>query len=114
MDSLSAVLSKAIAEGVISSFTGISAAQRLSVYADDVALFIKPSVQDLEFVRDTFAIFGEATGLRINYSKSSAVLIRGNDQGQQRVAALLHCNIGSFPCRYLGLPLAIKQLTRVD
>ena len=47
MEVLLAIFSKAEEVGVISSIRGVSATQRLSIYADDVALFIKPSDQDL-------------------------------------------------------------------
>lgn len=114
MDSLAAIINKAREAGVISTLNGISPVQRLSIYADDLALFIKPSVQDLHFVRQAFGIFGEASGLQINYGKSSVTLIRGDESDRLRVQNMLHCNLGSFPCRYLGLPLAINKLTRAD
>lgn len=114
MDSLTAIFSKAIHCGIIASYQGISAIQRLSIYADDVALFIKPTLQDLSFFHRVFKIFGEASGLHINFAKSNAVLIRGSNQDHVRVASLLHCNLGSLPCRYLGLQLAINHLSRVD
>lgn len=47
MDVLTRVISKAATDGVISSFPGITAMQRLSIYAENVALFIRPSVNDL-------------------------------------------------------------------
>lgn len=114
MDCLTSIISKASEEGVLSSFRGISAIQRLSLYADDLALFIRPSLQDLAFVKTTFDIFGEASGLRINYSKSNAILIRNNELDQQRVETMLQCKLGSFPCRYLGLQLGISQLSKAD
>jgi len=114
MDSLTSILRKATEQGVLSSFRGVSATQRLSLYADDLALFLRPTTQDLTFVKDTFDIFGNASGLKINYGKSNAILIRHNVVDHQRVEAILHCKLGNFPCRYLGLQLAINQLTRAD
>lgn len=43
---------------IIESFAGA----KVIDYADDVVLFVKPSVQDLEFVRKAFTIFREASG----------------------------------------------------
>ena len=99
---------------VLSSFHGITAMQRISIYANDVALFIKPTVMDLSFVKETLKAFGEASGLKVNYRKSSAIVIRGDVDDRQRVAALLKCDLAEFPCRYLGLQLAIKNLTRAE
>ncbi|KAE8799243.1 trafficking protein particle complex subunit 5 [Hordeum vulgare] len=55
----------------------------------------------MRFVRNALHIFGEASGLKVNYTKSSAILIRGNEQDQQRVADVLQCQAGEFPCKYL-------------
>lgn len=110
MDVLSKIMIKAADLGVISPFTGISADQSVSIYADDVALFVKPSEVDLRFVKEALQVFGDASGLRVNYQKSSAVLIHGDEMDRNRVATLLQCNLGSFPCKYLGLQLAIHQL----
>lgn len=62
-------------------------------------------------VKEVMYIFGEASGLKINYQKSSAILIRPGEGDTERVAAALPWRIQSFPCKYLGLQLSIKQLT---
>lgn len=64
-------------EGVVSSYAGINGKQRLSIYADDVAMFVRPAVQDLCFIKCALEVFGEASSLRVNYGKSSTILIRG-------------------------------------
>ena len=79
-----------------------------------MAFFVRPSTQDLEFVRCALEIFGEASGLRVNYSKSSAILITNDADDRARVQSLLQCPIGEFPSRYLGLQLAIKNLTKAQ
>ena len=67
---------------------------------------------DLCFVREALRAFGEASRLRVNYQKSSATMIRGVQDDKDRVAEMLQCPIAEFPCRYLGLQLAICQLSR--
>lgn len=64
MDVLSRIMIKASDMGVTSPFTGIATEQSLSFYADDVALFVKPTVTDLTFVRTALHAFGNASGLR--------------------------------------------------
>jgi hypothetical protein len=44
--------------------------QRISIYADNVVIFIKPTVQDMVAVREILDVFGEASGLRVNYRKT--------------------------------------------
>ena len=62
MDVLTKIFSKGAAEGVLSSFRGITAMQRVSIYADDVVLFIRPTASDLRFVKEALHIFGNASG----------------------------------------------------
>ena len=57
--------------------------QRISIFADDVALFVKPLRQDLETVQLILNAFGEASGLKVNYAKSSAIVIRGEEQDRE-------------------------------
>ena len=95
MDVLSRIMIKAESFGVSRSFTGIAAHQSVSIYADDVALFIKPRVLDLTFVRSVLHTFGAASGLRVNYQKSLAIMIHGNNTERDRVKSILHCR--EFP-----------------
>ena len=62
LDVLMWIINKVATEGVISLFPGIAAMQRLLIYADDVALFIRPSARDLQFVRRALHIFGQVSG----------------------------------------------------
>lgn len=85
--------------------------QRVSMYADDVMLFLKPSVRDLRACAAVLDLFGHASGLRINLHKSAALPIRCRQEHMQTVTGLLGCTGGTFPCRYLGLPLSIRKQT---
>jgi hypothetical protein len=42
-------------------------------------LFIKPLPEDMVATKQILKIFGEASGLHINYRKSTATLIRGGE-----------------------------------
>ena len=114
MDALSCIMVKGAEEGVKKPFTGIRPNQSVSIYADDVALFVRPNEVDLRFVTLALKAFGDASGLRVNYGKSSAILIHGEEEDRIRVSNLLQCELGKFPCKYLGLQLAIHQLKKRD
>lgn len=99
MDALSTVFSKASNEGLLSPFHDISSMQRLSIYADDVAMFVKLARHDLLLVREVLQAFGMASGLTINFNKSMAVLFRGDEENRNRIVNILQCPLGEFPCR---------------
>lgn len=103
MDVLSSLVIKVERFEVLRSLSGCLPLQRLSIYADDVVLFINPVEQDLAFFQEALRIFGEATGLHNNYAKSSAILIISDDTDTTRVAEALPWWMDKFPCKYLGL-----------
>jgi hypothetical protein len=41
--------------------------------------------------------------MHVNYRKTSATLIRGEDGDADRVREVLSCEIKGFPIRYLGM-----------
>jgi hypothetical protein len=112
MEVKTALLSKATELGMLSPIGNCSATQRVSIYADDVVIFIKPTVQDLVVIRELMSVFGAVSGLQVNYRKTSATLIRARDHDEELVTQLLNCTITQFPIKYLGLQLALRPLTK--
>jgi hypothetical protein len=49
---------------------------RVSIYADDVALFIRPQQEDIAITMDILQLFGVASGLKTNLQKSNVFPIR--------------------------------------
>jgi hypothetical protein len=79
-----------------------------------VVLFSRPATPDLVAIRQMLHVFGHASGLHVNYGKSSATVIIGNDLDEQRMAKILECPMEKFPLKYLGLQLAIRPLTKAQ
>ncbi|XP_071681454.1 uncharacterized protein [Lolium perenne] len=83
----------------------------ISLYADDVIIFCHPSANDSMAIKKILSLFGHAFGLRINYAKSSATLIRCDQETAAPATQLLGCPIVQFPFSYLGIPLTIRRPT---
>jgi hypothetical protein len=58
-------------------------------------MFLKPRVQDLEATREILGVFGEISGLSVSYSKSLAIVIKGEPQ---ETWESFHANIWGFSC----------------
>jgi hypothetical protein len=86
----------------------------VSLYAVDVSIFARPDEMEIRVVRGILDFFGGASGLQVNFGKSSMVPIQCSEAAIDLVAGILPCPVVSMPCNYLGLPLSIRKLRRVD
>lgn len=83
-------------------------------FADDVLLFFDGTDQSLQGLLAILEDFNKCSGLGINRSKT-AVFFDGGDASRNRTSAAAHgISQGSFPIRYLGVPLTTKKLRRQD
>lgn len=73
MDVLNAIIGKADEEALLQPLAIAQVKHRVSLYADDVALFIRPSTEDLSTTKRILQVFEEASGLHTNMQKSSIV-----------------------------------------
>jgi hypothetical protein len=112
MDVLGFLISKAENDGLLKPLSTRTLQHRVSFYADDVLLFLHLAAEDINITMDILQIFGEVLGLCNNVQKSSVYPIRCDDNERAVVQQLLPCELSDFPCRYLGLPLSLKKLTK--
>jgi hypothetical protein len=114
MEVLTAVVSLAVQDSMLSSLAGISAIQRISLFADDVVLFSKPVREELIIIKQILDIFGEASSLKVNYRKTTTTIIRSEEGMEDLVRKSLGCEIAKFPIVYLGLKLVLRPLTKAE
>ena len=79
---------------------------RVSLYADDLVIFVVPSCDDLQLIQAALDLFGLASGLFSNLAKSVAFPLHCTDDQIAAVHLILACRIDTFPCHYLGVLLA--------
>jgi hypothetical protein len=114
MDVLNTLFVKAGADGLLQPLSQRVSGQRLSLYADDVVLFIKPVAEELHVTKEILNAFGLASGLQTNLHESNIFPIHCEDTFLSAVSETLPCPIAEFPCTYLGLPLSNKKLRKSD
>jgi hypothetical protein len=71
IEPLHRLLEIATSAGILSKIKGRHCTFRASFYADDVALFLNPTQQDISGLGEVLSTFGRATGLITNLAKSS-------------------------------------------
>ncbi|CAO2038521.1 unnamed protein product [Urochloa humidicola] len=111
MDVLYYMVKKAVDEDLLQPLAR-RALHRVSLYADDVVLFLKPSTEDIGITLEILELFGNASGLKTNIQKSSVLPIQGDQQDKDILQLHLPCQLLDFPCKYLGAPLSLHKLTK--
>ena len=101
-------------EGLLNPILHRSARLRVSLYADDAAIFINPIREEVQVTNQILAAFSEASGLSVNLSKCAVYPIRCDSLQLKHIMQPFPCAIKAFPCKYLGLPLTCRPLCRVD
>jgi hypothetical protein len=114
MEPLHRLLDVASEAGILTKLRGTQCTFRASLYEDDVALFINPTMQDVQGLCDILEGFGCATGLITNLAKSSIMPISCGDIDIDGLAQAIGNPVNPFPYIYLGMPLSLKSLTKAD
>jgi hypothetical protein len=79
-------------------------------YADDTFILLRGELSDVLRLRELLDSFSNATGLKINYTKSTAMLMHLSASAAAQCVQALGCRQEGFPQTYLGLPLSFGKL----
>jgi hypothetical protein len=114
MDVLCYMVQRAAEENLLQPLARRALQHRISIYADDVVIFLKPSSGDIDITLGLLHLFGNASGLRTNVQKSSVLPIQCQEEDKQTIQTHLPCQLLEFPCKYLGVPLSLHKLTKAQ
>jgi hypothetical protein len=78
-------------------------------YADDTLLIMPACTNQLENLKNILNQFSDATGMKVNYNKTSLVPINILKEEAQTLATSFGCKVESLPFTYLGLPLGTTK-----
>lgn len=103
VDTLSRLMQRALQTGILRSLHPRREVSAISLYADDVMLFCHATTSEVRAVKGILGVFGAASGLHMNYGKSSATALHG-DEMTATVLETLGCQTADLPISYLGIP----------
>ena len=112
MEALGKMLAKVVHEGRMSGFSvgnleGRSLAVSHLLFEDDTLIFCDANLDQILFLRMILIWFKAVSGLKINLGKLELVLV-GVVHNFDLLLNILDCKQGTFPMKYLGLPLRAK------
>jgi hypothetical protein len=112
VDVFTRILIKAAAKSYICGFMdslyheGIISLQ----YADDTLLFLKHGYLEACHLKWLMICFEQLLGMKINYNKSDLIPVNLSEQETQMYSRILCYKVGSFPIKYLRVPLHLEKL----
>jgi hypothetical protein len=87
---------------------------RVSLYADDAALFLNPIRQEIQGAMWILAAFAQASGLVTNFAKCAIYPVVCTALQIEGLLDVIPCEVKDFPFKYLGLPLHTRALRKID
>jgi hypothetical protein len=114
IDPLQNLLAAAQDEGLLQPLHRRTARFNMALYADDAVIFTKPIKDEIQAVQAILLHFGRTTGMITNLTKSEVYAIRCEDLDLQDILSPFPAQLKEFACSYLGLPLHIRKLRRLD
>lgn len=114
MEDLGRLIAKKKEEGLLTGLQPIrsSRATTHQQFVDDTMLHGIPTVKEAMAFKNILNLFSKASGMEINFSKSTIFFFNTHRAVQSHLSRLLGFKIGSLPSRYLGAPLTLKPWKR--
>jgi hypothetical protein len=83
-------------------------------YADDTIIFMNNDLEKANNMKLLLCAFEQLSGLKINFHKSEFFCYGTAKSNQNEYVEIFGCDLGSFPFRYLGIPMHHKKLMNKD
>ena len=83
-------------------------------YADDTILFMDHNLEQAHNMKTILGAFEQLSGLKINFYKSKIFCFGEAKNYESLYMELFGCKPGSFPIRYLGIPIHYRKLSNRD
>jgi hypothetical protein len=79
-------------------------------YADDTIVCLKHDVEGARNMKLLLYMYELMAGLKINFSKSEVISINDEEGWDRKYADIFNCQVGTFPIKYLGVPISPSRL----
>ena len=83
-------------------------------YADDTIIFLDHDIDKAKNIKLLLCVFEQLSGLKINFHKSEIFCFGQAKQHELVYSSLFGCKFGSYPFRYLGIPMHFRKLSNND
>jgi hypothetical protein len=83
-------------------------------YADDTIIFLDHDLSSARNLKILLCAFENLSGLKINFHKSEVFCFGEAKAIQDEYSSIFGCQVGTYPFKYLGIPMHCKRLSNND
>jgi hypothetical protein len=83
-------------------------------YADDTIIFMDNDLEKAKNLKLLLGAFEQLSGLKINFHKSEIFCFGDAKNSEGVYSQLFGCHTGTYPFKYLGIPMHFKKLNNKD
>jgi hypothetical protein len=83
-------------------------------YADDTIIFLEHDLQQAKNLKLILSVFEKLSGLKINFHKSELFCFGQAKDFYEQYSTIFGCKLGTFPVRYLGIPMHFRKVSYKD
>jgi hypothetical protein len=111
-DMLAIIIARAIEDDQIKEIVPHLIEDGLSIlqYADDTIIFMDHDIEQTKNMNLLLCTFEQLSGLKINFHKSEIFCFGQAKECEYQYSQLFGCKVGSYPFRYLGIPMHFRKL----
>jgi hypothetical protein len=80
-------------------------------YAYDAIIFMEHDSEKARNMKLILCLFEKLSGFKINYQKSEIFCFGQVKEVEDKYRLLFGCAVGSFPFKYLGIPIHFRKLS---
>jgi mannosylglycoprotein endo-beta-mannosidase len=83
-------------------------------YADDTILCMEDDTEIMTNMKILLYIYEKMSRLKINFGKSEIIMVSSEEQKALLYSEMINCATGSWPIKYLGVPVSGSRLQVKD
>jgi hypothetical protein len=116
VDMLAILIGRAKRDGHIEGVIPYLVDDGLSIlqYADDTIIFMNHDLEKANNLKLILCAFEQLSGLKINFHKSEIFCFVEAKEKEVDYSNIFGCQCGSYPFRYLGIPMHYRKLSNND
>jgi hypothetical protein len=116
VDMLTIIIKRAKLKGQIDGVVQHLVDKCLSIlqYADNTLIFLDGNLYNAKNLKLLLCSFEQLSRLKINYHKSEIFYFGDARNSKNIYSQLFGCQIGTYPSKYLGIPMHYKKLNNID